>query len=156
NPSEAQAKDVPGQGDAINGRAALDHAGISAGVMKPFDVLVENGAGRAPIVAKLRETPGIAAAVAPPDWQKGSSSLIEAFPSSDGASKEVRSTIKTVRNQLKGTSATLGGVPGEDRDFVKAVYGNFPYVLGFVVLFTFILLARAFRSLILPLKAVVL
>ena len=64
--------------------------------------------------------------------------------------------IKTVRNQLKGTSATLGGVPGEDRDFVKAVYGNFPYVLGFVVLFTFILLARAFRSLILPLKAVVL
>jgi RND superfamily putative drug exporter len=36
------------------------------------------------------------------------------------------------------------------------VYGNFPYVLLFVVLLTYILLARAFRSLILPLKAVIL
>src|SRR4029077_15561281 len=34
NPSEAQAKDLPGTGDAINGRAALTAAGISPGVMK--------------------------------------------------------------------------------------------------------------------------
>ena len=44
NPSEAQAKDLPGAGDAIDGRAALAAAGISPGVMKPFVVLVENGA----------------------------------------------------------------------------------------------------------------
>jgi RND superfamily putative drug exporter len=36
------------------------------------------------------------------------------------------------------------------------VYGNFPYVLAFVVILTFILLTRAFRSLVLPLKAVIL
>jgi RND superfamily putative drug exporter len=156
NPSEAQAKDFPGKGDAIAGRTALADAGISAGVMKPFVVLVENGADREPIVAKLRATKGVAAAVAPPDWRKGSSSLIEAFPTSDGASKPVRSTIKRVQHELKGTDATLGGVAAEDRDFVKAVYSNFPYVLAFVVLLTFILLARAFRSLLLPLKAVIL
>jgi RND superfamily putative drug exporter len=86
NPSEAQAKDFPGSGDAIVGRAALADAGISAGVMKPLVVLVEGGASRGPIVAKLQTTPGIAAAVAPPQWQKGSSSLVEAFPTSDGAS----------------------------------------------------------------------
>jgi putative drug exporter of the RND superfamily len=156
NPSEAQAKDFPGKGDAIAGRTALADAGISAGVMKPFVVLVENGADREPIVAKLRATKGVAAAVAPPDWRKGSSSLIEAFPTSDGASRPVRSTIKRVQHELKGTDATLGGVAAEDRDFVKAVYSNFPYVLAFVVLLTFILLARAFRSLLLPLKAVIL
>ena len=39
---------------------------------------------------------------------------------------------------------------------MAAVYSNFPYVLGFVVLLTFLLLARAFRSMVLPLKAVVL
>jgi putative drug exporter of the RND superfamily len=156
NPSEAQAKDFPGKGDAIVGRTALADAGISAGVMKPFDVLVENGASREPIVAKLRATEGVAGAVAPPDWRKGSSSLIEAFPSSDGASKAVRGTINRVQHELKGTDATLGGVAAEDRDFVKAVYSNFPYVLGFVVLVTFILLARAFRLLLLPLKAVIL
>jgi putative drug exporter of the RND superfamily len=156
NPSEAQAKDFPGSGDAIDGRTALASANISPGVMKPFVILVENGASREPIVAKLRETPGVAAAVAPPDWRKGSSSLVEAFPSSDGASKEVRSTIKSVRTELKGTGGTLGGAAPEDRDFVAAVYSNFPYVLAFVVLLTFVLLARAFRSLVLALKAVIL
>jgi RND superfamily putative drug exporter len=156
NPSEAQAKDFPGRGDAIVGRTMLADAGISAGVMKPFVVLVENGASREPIVEKLRATPGIAGAVAPPDWVEGSSSLVEAFPASDAATKETRTTIKAVRAELKGTGGTLGGVAAEDRDFVASVYGNFPYVLGFVVLLTFILLARAFRSLVLPLKAVIL
>jgi RND superfamily putative drug exporter len=156
NPSEAQARDFPGRGDAITGRAALADAGISPGVMKPFVVLVENGADRRPIVDRLRSTDGVAGAVAPPDWRKGSSSLVEAFPTTDGASKQVRGTIKRVRAELKGTEATLGGVAAEDRDFVKAVYSNFPYVLGFVVLVTFILLARAFRSLVLPVKAVIL
>src|SRR5437763_923620 len=94
NPSEAQAKDFPGKGDAIAGRTALADAGVSPGVMKPFDVLVDHGAGREPLVATLRATEGIAAAVAPPDWRRGSSSLVEAFPTSDGASKQVRSTIK--------------------------------------------------------------
>ena len=156
NPSEAQAKDFPGSGDAIAGRQALADAGISAGVLKPFVVLVEHGAGRGPIVRKLNATPGVAAAVAPPDWQQGSKSLVEAFPAADGASKEAKDTIARVRAELKGTGGTLGGVAAEDRDFVSAVYSNFPYVLGFVVLLTFVLLARAFRSLVLPLKAVIL
>src|SRR3954449_5215045 len=66
NPSEAQAKDFPGTGDAIVGRSALADAGISAGVMKPLVVIVEHGANRAPIVAKLNATDGVAGAVAPP------------------------------------------------------------------------------------------
>jgi putative drug exporter of the RND superfamily len=156
NPSEAQAKDFPGRGDAIEGRTVLADAGITAGVYKPFVVLVENGADRQPIVEKLRATPGVVGATAPPDWVKGSASLVEAFSSADGAAKETRGTIKRVRAELKGTDATLGGVAGEDRDFVAAVYSNFPYVLGFVVLLTFLLLARAFRSILLPVKAVVL
>src|SRR5579863_2289247 len=41
NPSEAQAKDQPGSGDAIVGRDALATAGISPGVIEPFNVLVE-------------------------------------------------------------------------------------------------------------------
>ena len=68
----------------------------------------------------------------------------------------MRKTITTIRNELSGTDATLGGVAAEDRDFVSAVYSKFPYVLGFVILLTYILLARAFRSLVLPLKAVIL
>jgi RND superfamily putative drug exporter len=156
NPAEAQAKDLPGSGDAIAGRTALAKAGISAGVMKPFVVLVENGANPEPIAAKLRATEGIDGAAAPKDWRRGGDSLVEAFPSDDGAAKSVRHTISVVRDELDGTNATLGGVAPEDRDFVSAVYGNFPLVLTFVLLLTFLLLTRAFRSVVLALKAVIL
>ena len=156
NPSDAQMKDYPGRGDAIAGRDALTAAGISAGVHKPFVVVVEHGADRAPIVSKLEGTPGVAAAVAPPDWKQGSMSLVEAFATADGSSDQGKQTIDRVHSELEGTDATLGGVAAEEKDFVTAVYSNFPYVLAFVVVLTFILLARAFRSLVLPLKAVLL
>jgi RND superfamily putative drug exporter len=57
---------------------------------------------------------------------------------------------------LKGTEATLTGVAAVDRDFVHALFGSFPYVLAFVMVLTLILLARAFRSIVLPVKAVLL
>jgi putative drug exporter of the RND superfamily len=156
NPSEAQAKDFPGRGDAIDGRTVLTDAGITAGVYKPFVILVEDGGDPQAIAAKVRNVEGVMGAAAPPDWRKGDASLVEAFPDADGAATATRGTIKRVRSELKGTNATLGGLAGEERDFVAAVYSNFPYVLGFVVLLTFILLARAFRSLVLAAKAVVL
>ncbi|HZQ89022.1 MAG TPA: MMPL family transporter [Gaiellaceae bacterium] len=158
NPSEAQAKDMPGSGDAIVGRDALTAAGISPGVIKPFDVLVEHGAAPGPIAAKLRTVPGIIGAVAPtgPQWRRGDDSIVEAFPAVDGSSKHIQSIVTRVHTALNGTDATLGGVAPADRDFVHAVYGNFPYVLGFVVLLTVILLMRAFRSIVLPIKAAIL
>src|SRR6059058_492209 len=53
NPSEAQAKDFPGSGDAIVGRDALASAGISPGVIKPFVVLAPT-AKTDEVVSKLR------------------------------------------------------------------------------------------------------
>jgi RND superfamily putative drug exporter len=156
NPNEAQMKNFPGSGDAIVGRDALSAAGITPGVMKPFDVLVEHGGNPNAIADRLRTVPGVTAAVAPKDWRRGEDSIVEAFPAVDGASSEIQPIIDRVHETLQGTGATLGGVAAVDRDFVHAVYGNFPYVLAFVILLTLILLARAFRSLVLPLKAAIL
>ena len=157
NPNEAQVKDIPGSGYAVAGRTALAAAGITPGVMKPFDVLVAHGASTAPIVAKLRTTPGISSVTAPAAWTKDGYSIVEAFPSADGDSNQVQTTtISAVRAELKGTAGTLGGIASEDRDFVEAVYSNFPYVLAFVVILTLILLTRAFRSVVLAVKAAVL
>ena len=138
NASEAQVKYFPGTGDAIDGREALAAAGISAGVMKPFVVLVSPGADKAAIVTKLESTPGIAGAVAPAAWQKDGYRLIEAFPADDGCrATAIRSRSTTVRASSKGTErAARRGRPVEERDFVSAVYGNFPYVLAFVLLLT--------------------
>jgi RND superfamily putative drug exporter len=156
NPSEAQVKYMPGSGDAINGRQALAAAGISPGVFKPFVVLIDPGTSTDSVLAKLRATPGIAGAAAPAGWERNGYRLVEAFPAVDGSAKAIRPIIGQVRNELAGTGAALGGVAVEERDFVKAVYSNFPYVLAFVVILTLILLSRAFRSVTLAIKAAVL
>jgi RND superfamily putative drug exporter len=166
NPSEAQAKDLPGGGDAINGRAALTAAGISPGVYKPFEILVEGDASTAAldrIAAKVGSTPGVVGADAPRQWRKPGAAIVEAIPAHDGAAQGVRPVISNLQHDVlpalstkTGLRVTLGGNAPEDRDFVHAVYGNFPWVLLFVIVLTYVLLARAFRSLILPLKAVIL
>jgi RND superfamily putative drug exporter len=156
NPNEAQLKNFPGSGDAIDGRRALQAAGISPGVMKPFDVLVENGRSPDAVAAKLRTVEGVTAAVAPKDWRRGDTAIVEAFPAIDGAADGIQPIVDRVKGSLKGTGGTLGGTSAVDRDFVHAVYGNFPYVLAFVIVLTLILLARAFRSIVLPIKAALL
>src|SRR5206468_992646 len=64
--------------------------------------------------------------------------------------------LPAVQAASPGTRITLGGVAAEDRDVIHAIYDRFPLVLLVVSLLSFLLLARAFRSLVLPLKAVVL
>jgi RND superfamily putative drug exporter len=156
NPNEAQLKNFPGTGTAIAGRQMLADAGISPGVMKPFTVLVEHGGDPKAIAARLQAVKGIAGATAPASWRSGQDSLVEAFPAIDGAAPGIQGVINRSNAALAGTDATLSGVPAVDRDFVHAIYGNFPYVLAFVLVLTLILLTRAFRSIVLAVKAVIL
>jgi RND superfamily putative drug exporter len=156
NPNEAQLKNFPGTGTAITGRDQLAAAGISPGVMKPLNVLVENGGSSQAVVAKLQSVPGVVGATAPPSWHRGSDSLVEAFPAIDGAAPGIQGIVDRTNDALKGTSGTLTGVAAVDRDFLHALFGNIPYVLGFVLILTLILLTRAFRSIVLPVKAVLL
>src|SRR5207342_1252066 len=110
---------------------------------------------------------GVEGATAPTgdDWRRGDTALLEAFSTSDASSKASRTVISDLQDRVlpaaaaaagAGVSVTLGGAAPEERDFVHAVYGNFGWVLLFVIVLTFILLARAFRSIVLPAKAVIL
>jgi RND superfamily putative drug exporter len=154
--SEAQLKDFPGTGTAIAGRQMLIDARISPGVMKPLNVLVENGANAQQVAAKLTSVPGLVGAVAPATWQRGTDSLVEAFPAIDGSAPGIQAIIDRAKTALEGTNGTLTGTAAVDRDFRHALFGSFPYVLGLVLLLTLILLTRAFRSIVLAVKAVVL
>src|SRR4029453_11429961 len=83
NPSEAQAKDLPGDGDAFDGRGALVDAGISLGVMKPFVVLAEGDPTPAQldrVASRLAAVERVSGAAAPPAWRRGGAALVEAFP----------------------------------------------------------------------------
>jgi RND superfamily putative drug exporter len=136
-------------------------------VTKPFFVVVEGPAARgdlAPLVKRIGATDGVTGAALAESAVKGDLAVIEAIPTVDGSSKAVRPIIKRLHDDtlpalqatVPGSKLTLGGFPTEERGFISTTYGTFPWVLAFVVILTFILLMRAFRSLILPLKAVIL
>jgi RND superfamily putative drug exporter len=155
-PSEAQLKDFPGTGTAVAGRQMLADAHITPGVMKPLDVLVENGGDAKQVAARLASVPGVVGASAPASWQHGSDSLVEGFPAIDGSAPGIQTIVDHATVALDGTDGTLTGIAAVDRDFLHALYGSVPYVLGLVLLLTLILLTRAFRSVVLAVKAVVL
>jgi len=167
NPGDALAKDNPGAGPAITGRDALTGAGITPGVIDPLIITARNvsHSSLTAAAAAIGHADGIAGAAAPAGWSRDGLSLVEAFPSTDSASPASWSAIGRLEGQvLPALQQRLGGnaqlrVAGDEpqsRDFEHTVYSNFPYVLLFVVVLTYVLLARAFRSLVLPLKAVLL
>ena len=167
HPGDAQAIDLPGGGSAHQGAQVLRDAGITEGVHKPFQVVVEGDATPAQldqVAARLDETEGIAGAAAAPSARADGLALVEAYATTDGSNRETRKTITRLKDdvvpaaeaELGGPQVTLAGLPTGEQEFIDAVYGNFPYVLLFVVLLTYILLMRAFKSVLLPLKAVIL
>jgi putative drug exporter of the RND superfamily len=56
----------------------------------------------------------------------------------------------------EGADVFAGGGPPSGRDFLDMTYGAFPWLVLGVLLLTYVLLLRAFRSLLIPLKAIVL
>ena len=82
----------------------------------------------------------------------------------DGSDATSNAALDAVRDEL--VPQALGGVAGlqtwvdgqtaQERDFNDAMIRNLPYVFGFVLLAAFALLLVTFRSIVIPIKAVVL
>jgi len=147
------------KGDAKVGLAALERSGIGAGALVPNEVLVR-GTSPERVATALARVNGISGAAAPanPAWRQGGSAIVLAFPRTDGRSSGWRGTVGRVRTvaHAQGGTVRVGGQPSQNKDFIDAVYGNFPLMIALVGIVTFLLLARAFRSVLLPAKAVIL
>jgi RND superfamily putative drug exporter len=144
-------------GDARAGLVALERAGIGAGALTEFQVLAPvYDAHR--VAARLARVDGVrGAAVAP--WRSLASPLVvvDVFPErqANGAfGRALYSRLQDRAAQLPQVS--VGGPVAGNADFVSAVYSNFPLMVALIALLTLLLLARAFRSILLPLKAIVL
>ena len=141
-----QAESLGQGGPARAGLDQLQHAGIGPGPLSPFEALV--GASDSGAVAgELRRVEGVQSAVAVDER------LVTVIPAGDGNSPAGRETLERMR---AASDTTIGGDAAQSADFIDAVYGNFPLLIALIAGLTFLLLARAFRSLILPLKAVAL
>jgi RND superfamily putative drug exporter len=158
-PGLPNADTVAKQGDAKRGLAALERAGIGSGALLPYEVVVDGGAPDR-LASDLARVRGVYGAVAPaaPGWHSGERSLLAVFGRADGSSAAGRATLHRVRALAHdaGPEVHVGGLPAQNDDFIHAVYGNFPLMIALIAVVTFVLLARAFRSLLLPAKAVVL
>ncbi|MGH9030098.1 MAG: MMPL family transporter, partial [Acidimicrobiales bacterium] len=71
----------------------------------------------------------------------------------DNAGAVVRAVETAVRHERGVIGVT--GTGAIEQDYSHEVFGNFPLMLSLIALVTFLLLARAFRSLLLAVKAVV-
>jgi RND superfamily putative drug exporter len=144
-------------GPAHAGLRQLEDSGIGTGPLSPFDALVRSRDPRQ-AAAALSGVDGVRGVVAPAQWRRGGTSLVTVIPSADGNSPAGRATLDRIREAAKGAPGhlTVGGAAAQSADFKDAVYGSVPLVIALITGLTFLLLARAFRSLALPLKAVVL
>jgi putative drug exporter of the RND superfamily len=138
-------------------RVALDQltdSGIGAGALAPHEVIVRGGDAAAASDA-FDQADGVAGAVAPQDagWSRGDTSIVNVFATEENSTGAVDS-VRAAADEQAG-EVLVGGPMPSAVDFADAVYGNFGWVLLAILVITFILLARVFRSLLLPLKAVV-
>ncbi|CAN5204796.1 MMPL family transporter [soil metagenome] len=157
NLSIPESKNLATSGPGHEGLAALEAAGIPSGALTSFDVFVPSGTDPDAVASDLAALPGVATVAAPEDdrWRRGGTAVISVIPTDESGSAAGEETIRRVIDAVpEGTM--VGGNAAQQMDYVDATYGAFPLMLGLISFVTFVMLARAVRSLLLPLKAIVL
>ncbi|MFC4059902.1 MMPL family transporter [Planomonospora corallina] len=171
--------DLRASGPAHEGLAALRRAGVPSGSITPFDVLVTGDP--APVAERIRGVEGVSAVLAPDgaSWRREGTAVVTVLPVAESGADAGQETIARVRRAVSDTTAgttagtatgtgiataagttagtaRVGGNAAQSMDFLRHAYGAFPWMLAAVALVTFVMLARALRSLLLPLKAIAL
>jgi RND superfamily putative drug exporter len=171
------ASGIPQFPQSVRGFVLLKET-IGPGAISPTQVVVDSGraggilapAVQAPVrrlATSLRadpETTLVRAGLRPPyvDSSGRYEQVIVAGRHEYG-SEEAQSFVKRLRGKLvpaagfpAGVSVLAGGGPPQGVDFLDQAYRYFPWLVLAVLTLTYVLLLRAFRSVVLPLKAVIL
>jgi RND superfamily putative drug exporter len=157
----ASSKSLATAGPAVTTLAELRAGGVPAGVLTPLEILVKGDHTAAQAVAdRVATVDGMSIALAPdsPGWSKGGTSVVLAFPDRETVDLAEAKVVDRVHAAIDGMPAVIGvaGTGATVQDYSNAVFKRFPLVMLLIALTTFLLLVRAFRSLLLPLKAVIL
>ncbi|HEY7146071.1 MAG TPA: MMPL family transporter, partial [Streptosporangiaceae bacterium] len=149
------------RGPAHDALVTLTHGGIPSGVLTPAEVLTSSGSGgpasasgpAGTVAASAARVPGVYAAVAPatPDYQRDGTAIVTVIPVAESSGPDGQATIAGLEQSLLGRPHVIG-IGGDGAaliDFDHAVYGDFPLMLAIISVATFLLLTRAFRSVLL-------
>jgi RND superfamily putative drug exporter len=143
-------------GPAFDTLAGLRADGVGSGVLTPVVVLVP-AAEADTAAAAARTVDGVRMAVVGPD--QGSRAVLSVVPDHETVDSSGNQLVDAVRGAVEGAVPGQVGVTGAGatvEDYFSAVYDRFPYVLALIAVITFVLLMRTFRSVLLPVKAVLL
>ena len=89
----------------------------------------------------------------------GDSAVVDVLPTDATLDSEASAVVDDVRAAVEPVvdgDVGITGLGATIEDYFSAVYDKFPYVLALIALITYVLLVRTFRSVLLPLKAVLL
>jgi RND superfamily putative drug exporter len=156
---ETRADALATSGPAHDAYQQLLSSGIPSGVLTPIEVLVKS-ADASVTREKLSNIAGIStvATSTAADSNRQGTTVLVAIPQEQTVDSATTQPVTAAHDALANAPGVVGvaGVGAIQLDYVHAVIGDFPLMLGIIAVLTFILLARAFRSLLLPLKAVLL
>jgi putative drug exporter of the RND superfamily len=136
--------------------ATLTDSGVGQGVLTPVVVLVPAAEAEA-AAAAAGKVDGVQLAVV--GSKESDLAVIDVLPvdeTVDSSGNEVVDGIRTAVEDAVEGPVGVTGAGATVEDYFSAVYDRFPYVLALIAIITFILLVRTFRSILLPIKAVLL
>jgi putative drug exporter of the RND superfamily len=160
---QAQTSSLASGGPAYEQLQTLRDGGVPAGIVSPMEVLItgkdpSGSADRA--ITAAEKADGVAFAFSPHDeqWRKSGAAVVDVIPHDETVDSTKAHVVDSVKESLTGIPGVVGiaGIGPTVLDYINAVYKNFPYSLGLIALVTFLLLVRTFRSIVLPVKAVLL
>jgi RND superfamily putative drug exporter len=133
------------------GLDALVTSGIGPGVLRPAEILLPAGAA-------VPAPGGRITVAAPAAWTRDGQRIADAWSPADPSTADGKAALAAIRSAAAAVpGARTGGSPAQDADFITALYGrNLAVIIAAIAVVTFVLLARALRSLWLPVKALLL
>jgi len=168
---------IPQDLEAVQGLAILSDA-VGEGALSPSEVVVDTGraggsaeprvqAAVSRLIAGLEADPEIAGVAYGngPQFRDATGRYLHlqatgrheyGLPESQDFVGRLRDDIVPAAAFPDGVEVLTGGGPAFGVDFLDMTYGAFPWLVLAVLVLTYVLLVRAFRSLVLPLKAIVL
>jgi RND superfamily putative drug exporter len=148
-----RAEALSSAGPAREALEQLTASGIGAAALSPYDIAVVDGDPDA-TAETIAAVEGVRGAIAPSDsqWRRDDTAVVNAFPVEEDDADNV-AAVRSAVDTLPGEVLVGGAAPGA-ADFNDAVYGNFIWVVLLILVISYVMLARVFRSLLLPLKAV--
>jgi RND superfamily putative drug exporter len=151
---QTKSEALASSGPSFQALSTLERGGVGSGVLTPIEVAVRGDA--APVAAAAAKVPGVRSATVAPTGN--GLTVVDVIPDAETVDSSSSQVVRDVHDAVAGLPGVVGVAgPGAGvEDYFKAVYDKFPYVLAVIAAITYILLVRTFRSLLLPLKAVLL